>query len=363
MSSRSLFLSCALFALSATQAMAQTPEIAARRARIDSLLPQVRAAHVQVLRDDSLRKARELAADLEPLDTVSIPPFTVIVRRREARETSAAFRWAIEPWRETLRGFSPDSGLVLAVEWAKDPYRPLQLLANARGYRMVSLYGANAGRRRQSAISAVADALTPFLPDNVQAWLKGASLSSGLDDANVYRQIATSPSAYATGCLKHVAVDCMKALGLRDVEPMQGYSASKIIQFAIDRAGYYDADLHAECVRDRAVASCLRLLESTGGVPAALAGSARSNLLLFVLERGGVGAFPRLVEQEGVSALDAVAVTGGSNTESLIAGWRADVGRAISPTRAGLPGAVAGSVFWSVVALTFALRSTRRRVE
>jgi hypothetical protein len=359
---RILVSAACMLSIMSSVAHAQSAEARAQMARIDSLLPALDSLRMEIARADSIRKGARLAREVEQFDTAIISPFTIITRKSQARETFAAYRAAVSSWDAKLQGLPADPRLVLVVDWQTEPYRRLQLVAREKNYRLISLYGETPMRRMRSVEVSVVDALFSLLPDSIRGWVKDQHLGRGLENEEVYRELATSSSSYAAGCVKRVVIECAKALGLAPVERTLGHSPTHIRRFVLGRRQHRGKRLR-DCVTHGDTNACLDLAEATGGLPAPLSPTARASLLLFALERGGAGSLTRLAHPSRAAPAEAIASAANSSLSDLIADWRAKVERNRRITYAGLPRAVVAVLLWSAVALLFALRSTRSRVE
>jgi hypothetical protein len=349
--------------LAPLDARAQSAEAQAQHARIDSLIPEWRAANRAVLMADSVRRARRLASEQEPLDTLVLPAFMIVARHKQAAETFAAFRAAVRRRGDMLEGIPRDRHVTLLVQWEVDRYRTLELMSGRPRHRLVSLYGVNPDRRRRSAFSGVDGALVDFLSPSVRAWLADPNLLNRTDRAHVYRELATSSSAHARGCFRRDPSACLAALELNDTpDPTRGYTIPQLQHFVRRVSSYHEAP-RATCLQRGELASCLESFKSYGGPPLPLGRSARASLVMFALERGRKGSLARMAGQSDATPVRALAAAAGMPPEELIRAWRDDVDQHRHVTRAGLPGAALAALFWSLVALLVALRSTRRRAE
>src|SRR5687768_8070248 len=99
-------LFAALLAASPCRAQSLSPEAAAQRARVDSLIPEWRAASRELHYGDSVREARQRAAPVA-LDTAVFGPFVVVARDSESGEHFRNFEKAVAGRAAILRGISP----------------------------------------------------------------------------------------------------------------------------------------------------------------------------------------------------------------------------------------------------------------
>jgi hypothetical protein len=94
---------------------------------------------------------------------------------------------------------------------------------------------------------------------------------------------------------------------------------------------------------------------------APLPGHMRASLVGLALERGGEGAWTRLVENPSMPAEEALARAAGVPLEELVAEWRDWIVTNRPEVYAGTAGKSALALLWIVVFATLATRSTRWR--
>lgn len=295
-------------------AQSESWEAATQRARLDSLLPELRAASRELHYGDSIRQARRRAAPLA-LDTARFGPFVVIARDSESREHFRNFEKAVAGRAGMLRGLSSQHKVLLFVERDIGQNDVMRFRARESGGQHVRIFGTSPRRRLRFTHIAVDNAIHEFVPPAVRAWLRDAGLSKGREQAAVYRELATSPSPIVRACHKKHVAPCLSALQLAGTAP------DSVALSATARASML---MHALTSADASIA---RLI-ATGSVPAATA-----------------------LEQAS-----------GRRLSALVQSWHEEIAGSYM-SHAGLARASGAALFWSVAVLMLALRSTRRRAE
>jgi hypothetical protein len=96
-----------------------SPEAAAYRARLDSLVPVYRAAKRALAIADSVRDTEQLAAQLQPLDSASIPPFILVAPHSKAERAFPLFRHALEDRRALIADLDRAPAITLLINTAR----------------------------------------------------------------------------------------------------------------------------------------------------------------------------------------------------------------------------------------------------
>ena len=313
--SRLARLLCAVL-LTASPCLGQslTPEAAAQRARVDSLIPEWRAARREMHYDDSVREARLRAQPLA-LDTAVFGPFMVVARASESQEHFRNFDKAVASRADILRGISPQSRVRLFVERDIGQDDALRFRARQSTGHHVRIFGGSPRARLRFTRLAVDNAMYEFVPPNVRSWLRDAGLSKAADRASIYRELATSSSPVVRACYKED------------------------------------------------VASCIRALQLGGATPDSLALSvtARASMLMHALSESDATMW-RLMAAADRAPASALEHASGELLPALVRSWRRQIDSSYM-SHAGLSRASAAAFLWSIVALLLALRSTRRRAE
>lgn len=301
--------------LAASQSPASSPEVAAQRARVDSLIPEWRSVSRELHHADSVRRAR-MRARTVAVDTAVIGPFLVIARASESREHFRNVRKAVAARSAMLAGIPEERRATLFLERDLPRTDGLRFQAERANAPLIRIFGSSPRQRLRHTRAAVDDAIGSFLPPGVQGWLTGVRLSHGRESAAVYRELATSPAAGIRACFDGTADACISALRLAAPVPD-------------------DASFGA---------------------------SARASFVIFTLARGGDGAVMRLHEARNGSVVAALEHAGGSALPHLVRGWREELAQRYV-SHPGLSRSSIAAFFWAAMATLIALRSTRRRAE
>jgi hypothetical protein len=298
----------------AETAAQESAEIAAQRARIDSLLPEWRAANREILRADSIRRARREQRQV-PVDTVAIAPFVIIAPRKQSAAHFRNFRRAVAERAVMLEGIPENKHLKLFVENDGGGPESIRYQAERSHGRFVRIFGNSPRVRQRFTRVEVDNALYEYLPPAVQAWLGGTELGRGRNRAEVYRELATSPSPTVRECHKGSTAACISALGIGSAPPDSGFSST-----------------------------------------------ARGSFLMHALASGGAGSLARLNDAGNASAGVAIEQASGRQLPRLVNDWKRGLAREYV-SYAGLVRASGAGLLWAVIAGLLALRSTRRRAE
>lgn len=353
-------LSLSLFPDASPAQSRVSAEAAAYRARIDSLLPEYRAAQRALARVDSVRKAEQLAAQREPLDSLFFAPFVVVTPHSKAARVLPIFRNAIEERHALLAQLEDAPPITLLIE-RDSQYRAFQSMAKAPRHHKVSLLREDRERDRRIVGNAIDDALMDLAPPSVRAWLLDGRIARGHNAKSAYRALATSPSAMAQRCHDGGAEDCVLTLGLgAPFDSARGYTNEQIRMFAV-RAQGTNRRAYTDCRDSGIMAQCFAVLRPYGGPPLPLGNIPRANFLAFALERGGAGSMARL-NASGPDAAAAIAAAAGTDVRTLAREWREDLEAAKPLANAGTGLAGLATLVWAVAAMLFAIRSTRRRL-
>jgi hypothetical protein len=128
---------------------------------------------------------------------------------------------------------------------------------------------------------------------------------------------------------------------------------------ALARPGVAGNPDRTDCRRGDA-AACVRLLPPPG-FPPPLSRVSRAAFAQLALERGGEGGYERLAMDTSATVADRLAAAAGMPLEQLVLEWRALALRARPHAYAGLELKLGATLFWSLVFLWLAARSTRCR--
>jgi hypothetical protein len=338
-----------------------SPEAATYRARLDSLLPEYRAASRALALADSMRDAEQIAAQRQPLDSVWIPPFMLVTPHSKSGRVFPVFRGALADRRALLAQLDRAPVITLLIE--KDsPYRAFRPMRKAPRHHIVSLRSGEAMWDHKLAANAIDDALLDLAPPSVQEWLADGRITHGRDGKSTYRLLATSPSRLAKRCYAGVIDDCLTALGLgAPLDSTRGYSNADIRTLAVRRHGS-NSRAYANCRDAGIIEQCYALLRPYGGPPLPLGKIPRSTFLVFALERGGAGAMARL-HAGGPDPKSAIAAAARADLQTIAREWRNHIEATKPVANAGTGRAGLVTLLWAAAAMLFSLRSTRRRLQ
>lgn len=337
-----------------------SPEAAAYRARLDSLIPVYREASRALAVADSVRDAELLAAQREPLDSVAIPPFVLVMPKSKAEGVVPLFRQVLADRSALIAQLDRAPHITLLIE-GDSQYRPFRSMSKAPRHHIVSLRGGDAKKVRKNTANAVDDALLDLAPPAVQEWLVDGRIIHGRNGKAAYRELATSPSRITKRCYAGVTDDCLTALGLgAPLDSTRGYSNEEIRTLAVRRGGGR-VRAYANCRDAGIIEHCYDVLRAYGGPPLPLGRVARASFLVFALERGGTGSLARL-HAGGPDAKAAIAAAARADIQTVAREWRNHIEAAKPVANAGTGRASIVTLLWAAAAMAFSLRSTRRRL-
>jgi hypothetical protein len=368
--------------------------------KIEDIRPRLDEANRAAQRAEAILQDSVRAANQRAQDTVRLGPFRIVTVEGQgelAREffqpqvdrvapmiqgSEALFRnhtWTFfYGWRRT-RIYSDDA---YVYEVSLNRQHSLGSLENeaqtALGRGLYATLPADAGGLAQLASAAT------FLPPDDWSW--------------VYRELAGAPNLAAKECFDGNLPWCWEALGVNDVQgggldwdspaerrrlvesryeeylaqgrPILVYSrfggpphreGERLTQLGILLRGCLVLDLDRAC--DLVLEGYHRPGLRTGkdyGLP--LSGAARGTLVGEALALGGPGSFTRLLSRPQDPLRDRLAYAAGVPAETLIARWREQVLESKPNAQAGLLLSPLSLLFWLVLLVALATRSTRWRL-
>jgi len=194
-------------------------------------------------------------------------------------------------------------------------------------------------------------------------WVSGNPLHAP-ERERVYRLLATTPSVAVRNCIAGRPDACAAALGLG----VQGdalrvwYTPEErrelVTRLDVGRAGSVSQRL---CVEESRIEACDELLSEDRRRWAPLPGSVRASLLRFALERGGAGAWGRLLARPDLPPEAALAHVSGLDTDALVSEWRVWLVEGRPRAYAGFGARSLLTSFWILFFAAMATRSTRWR--
>ena len=380
----SLLLLCLLAGASASVAQeAPPPRLDQVGRRIEALRPEVDEAARLVRLADRARADSVRAANQIPQDTVIVGVFEVVTVDGQGMLARDIFQAQVEEFARLIRGSEElfrDHTWVFDYGWWRRPiYVDAEVVHEvlmSRRYSRERL----AGKVRR----AMGDALLKALPEDAGGladWAQTGSFLPPDDWSGFYREMVSTPSLAVRRCFEGDLRWCWEAVGLSDREggDRDWYSPAERRRLVESRYEFWlwPEDNRLE-TRVLLVRGCL-LLESDRACDLVLegyprndweerldyripfSGAARGTLVAEALRIGGEGAFTRLVSQPEEPIKDRLVHAAGVPAETLMAEWRDRVLNARPNTQAGLLLSPAALVFWLILIIALATRSTRWR--
>jgi len=342
---------------------------------IEALRPQVEAARRVAVRADSIHTDSIRHANQVPLDTITVGPLRIATPPDQAdlaREVFSDIWQTFQPLLEGSEDLLADELFVFRYGW----YLGGMYLEGDRvqSVEMNRRYGMD--RLRAKVRDGLGHVLVRALPPeaaSIQEWVGMSPLTPPLDWSWIYRELASTPSFAVRGCYRGQAAECWAALGLPRGEG--GWKAwytpeeRRLLvsaRFARSPVGdrvplrRIDLLIHG-CLHLESDGACLKILEDLPGATP-LSVSARASMVAEALSLGGEGAFARMINSPDTSVLGRLTYAAQLPADTLAARWRERVLLARPNLHAELPLAPISTVFWVLLLLLFATRSTRWRL-
>lgn len=354
------------------RAQSHRAEEAALARHLDSILPAFGAARqmqraVQA-RWDSAAQARAAARVRGLLDTVSVGPLRVVTHHGQERLAHDLFADVWSEYRPQVQDSPALEHTLFTFEWAvRLEAIPVEgSVERVEVPRWTSRASVEDRIRQAIGMALDGDLSTTRVG---RSWLPSPVRPVG-EPADVYRALAVTPSKINRSCLVGDVHACAQALGL-GVSPdswkswftPQEERDQVLSRYLFDRRS---RALQRAC-GNGSDASCRRLLGQEYArphrfTPGTLPYSARQSLLWLALQRGGVGAWDRLLKDPDAPPEQALAEVAGVGVDPLVAAWRRWVLERRPDVSAGLPGAVLAAGAWILLFGALAMRSTRWRL-
>lgn len=350
------------------------------RQRLDSLRPLLEAARedLVVFEREVEQSAVRAAAAAAVLDTMSIGLVTVVTPVEQAETARELFT---EVWEEHYADITRSPGLereTFTFQWANE-HVPIHI--NGRAQHRIKFQRYTRRERVTDQIrAAIGVSITYDLrafETDVGRWVQGDP-NADADRAAIYRKLVTTGSVSTRSCLEGDVEACTISLGLGGEgdlltrwylpEERQAVVASRPNLGSL-RAS---TEVWEACVHGGDIGECDRLLRPPaalsrgvslhGGFWAPLQGAERASLVSFALDRGGAGAWARLVEEPAMPAAEALEQASRLDLDTLVAEWRAWVIEGRPDVYLGLLPRSGMALVWTLVFAGFAMRSTRWRI-
>jgi hypothetical protein len=336
---------------------------------LDSLMPLLEEAKVEAAAAHKARE-KELEAS-QPTQAVDIGLLHVLVvpGQAEAARDVVGTVWDRDYAPFVDRSPSLERGQIF-FRWAVDaePY-------TASSFRIRTV-DARRWRSRAHMEGLVRGSIGASLMDDVsgtrlqERWgIFTVTPPSRPDD--LYRRMVVAPSAAVRECLEGDADRCLVALGLDDDGYLidDWYDADErrlLVTRQIKRFGLEGEG--PEACMDGSRQACDAVLRDYSGrysetrwaSPVDL--DVHSSMLWYALQQGGAGAWGRLLDHADDDPLSALQAASGLDGQALAEGWRAWLLESRPTTHAGSGSLAVGALFWFLLLITFAARSTRWRL-
>lgn len=335
---------------------------------LDSVVPLLDQA-----RKDALAARKALQLELEakqPAESLDVGPMHVLVPMGEA---APALDVVGTVWERDYASFVDRSPSLevdrLYFQWAVDvrAYQPTDL--------RVRKVAVARWRSRSYVEGQVQHAISESLKTDLEGhrfgeWPYGF-VRPPSDPQSIYRQVAVAPSKAAQACIAGDAPQCLVMLGLG----VQGYFIDELyspeerqllVRRQYTRFSAFGQEV-ADC-RKGSFEACDAALHGyvdrwhnqSWGIP--VLSDVNASLLWYAMQVGGEGAWGRLLDHADEEPLAALAAAAGMNADALAAGWRNWLMEQHPESHAGLGSLTLGALFWTLLLITFAARSTRWRL-
>lgn len=352
-------LGSVLFLIVAASAPGTAQDIAHQERFVDRLAEMYRSA---TRRADSLTLARN------PLDTIEVTGVTIFAEDSVAalvREAAAVLASRLDS------AMGGDVAILRGLNlYARRGYSYRFTPQSVRSRQMIAFYVSArdtpewlAGRM----MSAVAAELYKRMPAELADWVRSSDFFPFLGMRRLsadYWGLATSPSAAVEACFRGALGQCDVALGIVPLEdPVSQWYDAEQRRSIIEESEFRWHLRHPryfECVERMSDDACVEVMKDAP-LRAPISSVTRASLLGHALERGGEGAYTRLMHAEHGTIKERLGSIAGEPADSLVADWyRAVMAARPEPPVLTRPQLWA-AVFWTIAFLGLGLRSTRWR--
>lgn len=337
-------------------------------ARIEALIPLVERARdeARVAVIEREERARRFAESQGALDTLRLHDMTIIAPTEDVDLARELFE---EVWTEHFRLIESRTlrRWVFTFQTGGET-REIFVASDARP-RHITLDWWQSRRDAVAIItSAVAHAISRDISDTrVGLWVSDDPLRA-IDPGRVYRNMATTPSQSVRRCLEGVTQSCLASfdLGAGDPSIATWYAPEERRNLIVSgnfRPGPREEPAqYSACKDDRAYEACDALLLAKNRSWAPLPGPVRAALLGFALDRGGEGAWARLVEKRNDPVEEALAYSAGVDLDALIVEWHRWIVDNRPETYSAIGTKSVLAALWILFFAALAMRSTRWRL-
>jgi len=359
----------------------------ALRERLDELRP----LRLEAREDADSREARDFRASRESaaaaatVDTIYVELIRVITPLDQVEVARELFT---EVWSESFSHIAASPSLqeaTFSFQWSNERV-PIHIEEHPRVIELTKGWAPRSNVKR-----AIRDAIAGTINHDlrrenarVSSWVKGNPIQTP-DMERTYRRVATTHSRITRACLLGDTYACRSAMGLTfsplprrfgtaaDAERWESQLTDQMTEWYTpderralvagvrQQPGRQDAATWGDCVEDRVISACDRLLSAGFSDVSPLGGAVRETLVAYAIEQGGGGAWGRLIEDPEMEPVTALEYASAMPIDDLVAGWR-DLLIANRPeTFEGLWSRAGLAVLWFVFFTTLAMRSTRWR--
>lgn len=343
--------------------------------RIHSLRPRVEAARRAAQRADSLRIDSIRRAEQIPQDTLRVGPLRIVTVPEQVELARAVFSevWGLfQPLVMGSENLLDDDLFLFRYGWR---FGGIYLEGGqVHNVEMTHRFGMD--RLRSKVRDALGHALVQSLPtddSSLRSWVGMTPITPPLDWSWIYRELASTPALAARKCYGGEVEWCWEALGVsRGDGGWEGWYTPEERRVLVKSRfesrlprlslGFERVDLLVHgCVELESDRACLEVLGNwPGKVP--LGVTARASMVAEALTQGGEGAFSRLIQSPDTALVARLTWAAGLPADTLAARWRARVLSSRPNVNAGLLLSPLSLIFWILLLLYFATRSTPWRL-
>jgi len=312
------------------------------------------------------------------VDTIRVGTLTVLAEHSAVDLVREA---TIEAWDRLSNELRSDTGLLVhkAVYFPKQGKGPSPVAQNVVvGFSLDDethadqVVAAIIGAADKILIRQVRGRIASWLPSPLLAELMSArsSRSGAAHFEWTYVTLVTSPRSMDRGCFVGRIESCKHALGINEVDDpvIELYDARErrrlVEELTWSRANVFGmATLRHGCTAAGRDSDCIEYLEAVPRdmLPLPYTSGVRRSLMRIAIEAGGDGSYGRLVRSDTSNVADMLESVSGLAVDSLVAHWYGAVMDA-RPAPTTITTALAlSSVFWMVLFLLTATRSSRWR--
>jgi len=366
------------------------------QAHVDSLVPLLLEAEERLrqreIRDQ--RISRDAAAAAASVDTMRVGLLTIIAPVEQAELAEKLFTDTWTEWYSEIELSPTLDKTTFTFQWSNDRV-PIHVEGSVRHLTFDRwMRGARVSADIRDAIGLSLNSDLHDTDAYVSEWAWGSPFASR-DYAQTYRIIATTQSRATRNCLAGEVSACGSALGLDAPLHPRGPRSDRLEELLewetlrrerlqvwytpeerramVASNGRLPARFRrvgsvqiggsewGECVEAHVIEVCdTLLLQYSDGVP--LPGLVRETLMAYALERGGQGAWARLLENPEAPPIEALEYASALPIDDLLSGWRTLIISERPDSYDSMVSRVALAMLWILFFSFLATRSTRWRL-